>query len=92
MLLDNFHTDITIPYFIAVILEAEIALLVVTATVLEQLECQGPVLLTELAALQQVDPFLAPQLVAEHLHTVLVVGYLAVLHGNLHFVPFAGMH
>ena len=89
LLFQHLDTDVAIPYFIAMILEAEVSLVAITTAVLQQLECQRPCLLAELAALQKLDPLLAPKLIAQYLHTILEVSHLAVLHLNANLVPLA---
>ena len=59
------------------------------AAVVEQVEGYGPCFLAELAVLQEFGPFGRPQLVLQHLHAILEMGYGAVLHTDTDFVPLS---
>ena len=71
------------------VLHADVTLVVFAAAVVQELEGQGPVLLTELGGLQHVGPLLGPQVVFEDLHVVLEVDDGALVHEDLGLVPLA---
>ena len=83
------HSNVAIPNIIAVILQANEALMVLTTAVRQQLICQRPFLFAELALLEQLIPLRSPQVILNHLLIVLVVSYCTLVAKDLHLVPLA---
>ena len=70
LLIEGFNADVAEPNVVAVVLEADIAFVILTAAVVEELECEGPFFLAELAVLEQFCPLRSPEVVFNHILTV----------------------
>ena len=79
--------DVAVPDVVAMVLHADVTLVVVSAAVVQEFEGQGPVLLAELGGLQHIGPLLGPQVVLEDLHVVLEVHDGALVAEDLDLVP-----
>ena len=69
------------------VLQTDEALVLGTATVIEEVEGGGPSLLAELAILQDSSPFGRPQVIAEHLDAVLGMLHMTVLDTYANLIP-----
>lgn len=71
------------------ILETDVAFVVLTTAVVQELECERPLLLRELGGLEHIGPLWSPQMVLNHVDTVLSVYDSSFVNHNLRCVPLA---
>ena len=71
------------------ILESDVAFMVLTAAVVQEFEGERPFLLAELAGLEHVGPLLCPQMVLNYVNIILSVNDSALVNHDLALVPFA---
>ena len=70
-LVKGFHTDVAEPYVVAVVLESDIAFVVFTAAVVEELIGERPVGFAEFAVLEHFCPLGSPEVVFNYIFTIL---------------------
>ena len=87
--LEFLDPDVAEPDVVAVVLQADVAFVVLAAAVDQQVVGFGPFFLAELALVEHLFPLRGPQVILEYLLAVLVVYDGSVVHHDLGRVPLS---